>query len=595
MSAAIDDLLNRIDRARAPARQRETLVALWEQERWFDTRRQRRAAEIARDAFVAGGLAQVEILPFAADGVTRFQDWTTPLAWDCDAARLSCGDEVLADRQVSPCAAVQWSGPLVETEAEVVDGDATPDLAAVAKGRFVLTGKGPRDAKQLLRGSGARAVVSDHAGKAQWPDDRVTAWCNAWGDGPDGWHFRKCDEPLAGFCLSRAAGARLRALLKARPGLRLQAFCRSRLYAGESQCVTAVLPGEDPSREIWLYGHAAEEGANDNASGVSALIESASLLSRLVEHGDLPQPRFNIRFFATVECIGTLALATLRPEWRSRALAGLNVDCVGAAPTNEQPFKLYYGSHAAPGFAWPAAGIVSDALQARFGPAFPVQAVYEVPVEDDMLADPLCGIPSAGLGQSTKSFAYHTDADTPACCEEASMRASTLFSAAWGYLLARLDAPLAAALMAPATAWLQANLLPADGEDAKRLRRWSAATVLRDLSRWGLPPQTYESAAAAFAPAGTPPLDDLPDGGPRYRRSVWGVPTWDTLPEIERKDLSRWSGWQSAALFWNHPPRSPQALARLVAADTGLPAGADVEGLLEKAVQAGWAERQSVR
>lgn len=591
MSAPIPDLLNVLGRAYDPARQRETLVSLWEQERWFDTPRQLRAAQLAEAAFLAGGLKDTEIVSFSADGVARYQDWTTPLAWTCKAARIACGREVLADREVSPCAMVQWSGPLAETEAEVIDGDATSNLAVVAAGRFVLTARPPRDMKQLLRGTGALAVLSDHAGKAQWPDDRVTAWCNAWADGPDGWHFRDRDEPLPGFCLSKAAGARLRSRMQAKHGLRLKGFCNSCLYAGESRCVTAVLPGSDPSREIWLYGHAAEEGANDNASGVSALIESAMLLARLVERGDLPRPCFSIRFFATVECIGTIAFATLRTQWRARALAGLNVDCVGAAPSKEQRFRLYYGSHAAPGFGWAAAGAVSDALQARSGELFPVQTVYEVPVEDDMLADPLCGIPSVGLGQSTTSFAYHTDGDTPACCVESSMRASTLFSAAWGYLLARMDEPLAVALMAPSSAWLQSNVVPANGEDAKRLRRWSAATALRDLARWGVPARAYEPAAALFSPAGAPPLDDLPTGEPLYRRLVWGVPTWDTLPDAERAGLSRWSAWQSATLFWNHPSRSPEAIARLVAADTGLPAGAEVSGLLEKAVQAGLAER----
>jgi hypothetical protein len=275
-------------------------------------------------------------------------------------------------------------------------------------------------------------------------------------------------------------------------------------------------------------------------------------------------------------------------------LAGANIDCVGAAPSKEQPFKLYYGSHAAPGFGWAAAGALCDALQARCGGAFPVQVVYEVPVEDDMLADPLCGIPSIGLGQSTKSFAYHTDGDTPACCVESSLRASTLFSAAWGYLLARMDEPLATALLSPASAWLNANVLPAEGGDARRLRRWSAATVLRDLARWGVPSFAYASAADAFALAGASPLDDLPGGGPLFRRTVWGVPTWDALADDERKGLSRWSAWQSAALFWNHPPRSPEAIARLVAADTGLPDGAEVRGLLEKAVAAGLAENESL-
>jgi len=78
--------------------------------------------------------------------------------------------------------------------------------------------------------------------------------------------------------------------------------------------------------------------------------------------GELPKPRFNIRFTAVVECIGTIAFATLHPKLRARALAGLNVDCIGAAPLDDERYKLYHGSHAGPGFGWAAAGALSDQL-----------------------------------------------------------------------------------------------------------------------------------------------------------------------------------------------------------------------------------------
>jgi hypothetical protein len=173
---------------------------------------------------------------------------------------------------------------------------------------------------------------------------------------------------------------------------------------------------------------------------------------------------------------------------------------------------------------------------------------------------------------------------------ESSLRASTLFSAAWGYLLASIDERLTTSLMAPASAWLCSYVLPGESEDAKRLRRWSAAAALRDLERWGVSSRAYETAAAAFAPFGAAPLDNLAAGGPLYRRKIWGVPTWDALADGAREGLSRWSAWQSAALFWNQPPRSAEAIERLVRADTGLPEGADVRGLLEKSAQAGLAD-----
>ncbi len=44
----LDALLGTLTNAYDPAHARELLVAIWQQERWFDTPRQRAAAEIAR-------------------------------------------------------------------------------------------------------------------------------------------------------------------------------------------------------------------------------------------------------------------------------------------------------------------------------------------------------------------------------------------------------------------------------------------------------------------------------------------------------------------------------------------------------------------
>ena len=56
-------LIDILDRVCQPRRHRDLLVALWEQERWFDTPHQRDAAETARDALKDGGLWRLKPIP----------------------------------------------------------------------------------------------------------------------------------------------------------------------------------------------------------------------------------------------------------------------------------------------------------------------------------------------------------------------------------------------------------------------------------------------------------------------------------------------------------------------------------------------------
>jgi hypothetical protein len=85
-------LIDILDRACQPRRHRDLLVALWEQERWFDTPHQRDAAETARDALVEAGPSGVRLATYPCDGKTRYRDWILHVAWDCPSARLAADD-----------------------------------------------------------------------------------------------------------------------------------------------------------------------------------------------------------------------------------------------------------------------------------------------------------------------------------------------------------------------------------------------------------------------------------------------------------------------------------------------------------------------
>ena len=586
----INSLLETIGQVYDTSRHRALLTALWEQERWFDTPHQRAAAGIARDALTAGGLDDVHVVPYAADGRTRWQDWTTHMAWDCPAAQLRLGRAVLADRAECPQAAVYWSGPLAPTAAGVVDGDA---MAAIrpeqVAGKFVLTARPPREMKQRLLGTGALAVVSDYLGEVRGADEHTTKWCNTWGDGPGGWYFRAGDVVMPGFSLSPARGAALRRHLAADPAVRLEGFCESRLYEGTGQCVTGVLAGRDPSREVWLFGHACEQGAHDNASGVSIYVLALTMLARLVDAGLLARPRYSIRAITTEECLGMLAFATTQPALLRRALVGMNVDAVGDATAPDRPVGLHYGPLSSPTFGWAVAGEIARVLAETGGGRYHVRNVCEPPASDDQIADPHCGVPTLWLGTGSSATGYHSSADTPAVCSDVSLRRNALLTASWAYLLADLDDARATALLPAARRWIDERLLAGEQGDAARLRRWVAGRMLRDPARWSVAESVLAPAAEAYCPADAPPLENLPTDGPRTVRQTWGTCTLETLSPNRTEGLSRWHSWQNAALFWAGGGRPAAAIERLAAAEVGRTPDGGVARLLDALVEAGLA------
>ncbi|MBM4032429.1 MAG: M28 family peptidase [Planctomycetes bacterium] len=607
-------LIESAGKAYQAARQRELLAALWEQERWFDTPRQRAAAEFARDAFAAAGLADARLDPYLCDGRTRYQDWTTHVAWDCPSARLATEEGlVLADRAECPCAVVAWSGPLGSASApaigEVVDADALATLTPEAvEGKFVLTARYPLEGKHRLLGMKPLALVSDFLGEGPGYTPDTTKWCNTWSDGPYGWYFHADDQVMPGFVLSPAKGRVLRERLAADPRLRIAGFCDAQLYDGHGQNVTAVLEGRDPSREVWLFGHAAEQGAHDNASGVAAIIEAMTLLAELIAAGALPRPRHSIRAILTEECIGMLAFAMANEGLRRRALAGLNLDGVGDEATAARPFAVHYGPLSNPGFGWAVGALIAHALQEQAGDAWHVLTKRFVPTADDMIADPACGIPAIWLGKTGPARGYHSSADTPEVCDPASLRHSTLFAAAWAYAMASLDDALAERRIGPAAAWVEREVArvghggvhelrhgpstpgPPEGaprDDAGLLDRRAAAGVLRDLARWGVSEGVWEPAAARFAPRDAEPLPGLPSEGPVYRRTVWGTCTCETLPRERRMGLFPWSRWLTSGLYWCDGRRPLAAVERLARAETGTPADTGLAEPFDRCVEAG--------
>lgn len=565
-----------------PRRHRDLLDAVWQQERWFDTPHQLAAANLMCDRLKEAGLSSAKLVPYAADGRTRYQDWRTRMAWDCPAATLSVAGsgEVLADRQTTPCATVSWSAPLgsktMPVRAGVVCWDwlESPTSEDV-NGKFVLTGDNAKTMKDRLAGMEPIAVISDHILTGDGYDVNTTQWVNTWGDGPNGWYFGADDRRMTGYVLSPEVGRRLRGMLRENPRLQLDAFCQSSVYEGQGHCVTAVLEGEDPSREVWLYGHACEQGASDNCSGASALIETMLMLNELVASGTLARPRHSIRMILTEECIGMLAFVTQHDELRKKALVGLNVDAVGDVSSKSRPFNLNFGPYANPTIGWVMCGLLGELAVQHNDNQYHLKPSYYTPSADDMIGDPGCGIPTMWLGHGKDACGYHSSSDTPEICDDTSLAANTQLAAAWAYAMASLNDHLAADFIASACRWMNRHIVhPPEFAQSRRLSQWAAANCLRDLKRWGVASSIYEEAASEYSPAFAPPLDELPGDGPRYTRRTWGTCTLNQLDPTRRAFGSPWHSAQNAALYWTNGRRGLSAVEKLVQAEVGsLPKG----------------------
>jgi hypothetical protein len=156
--------------------------------------------------------------------------------------------------------------------------------------------------------------------------------------------------------------------------------------------------------------------------------------------------------------------------------------------------------------------------------------------------------------------------------------------------MAGLDDRLAGGLLPPAAQWIDDRVLPAEGVDALRLRRWVAGRMLRDLGRWNVSPAVYGPHAARYCPAAAGPLDGLPDSGPRLVRRTWGTCTFEGLPPQRAGLFSRWSLRQAAALYWTDGTRPVAAVERLTGAECGPAPEGGLLPLAEACVDAGLAD-----
>jgi aminoglycoside 3-N-acetyltransferase len=392
-----------------PRRAVETIRRLWQAARPMDSRAVWKTAELVAAELRDAKLDGVSIAELPADGRTAFGGWLMPVFWTVDEARLETdaagqGGEILADYAAIPQNLALYSPPT--PRGDWVQGPVVPapDAASVAErlpGAFLCleSGMGSGEINEMAARSGALGVI------VSMPNEN-----------PSAVRYVNYAVPLDAdracvpcFSLSPTAHARLQALLRDDPLLRLRARVRaSRSTTGSAPLVTATLGQGQP--EVYLCAHLDEPGAQDNASGVGVAIEALRAL-QAASRGPTGRPPLRaIRVFFSVEARGLQAWINSDPR-APDFVAGLNLDMVGCepGPAAQELMGLGRGFPGQPHFAPYLLEAAARLADRQAGPLR--RRMRTCGVSDAVVGT--CPAPGHVSLEQASGSTYHSSADVP--------------------------------------------------------------------------------------------------------------------------------------------------------------------------------------
>lgn len=581
-------------------------AGIWQTDRWFTSESFRRTHDWAVEQMLRGGADEAEVVEIPADGRTRYENWIMPMAFDCRGARLEVvepGYELLADwTQVSQCV-VQWCGPTP------ADGIVAPLVLAetldvnqpgAARGKIVLTGKSGRELRVQADKWQAAAIISYFLPDYIGDRDRVTCWTNAWSTSPGGWAVAAGEPEMPGFNLPPARGRKLADRLNAGEKIVVRAWADTSVHEGILPVSTGVIRGTDPAAgEVLLLGHAAEVGANDNASGCAVMLEAIRVLGGLIRAGHLPRPRRTIRVLLTSEIYGMIGYSGNRDSL-GRTIAALHFDLVGDGPSQTRPICLYEQGPTNPSYINELVCMLNESMPDSLGGAgLPFSRVRYTGVADDMIGDPAFGAPCAWIGRPTKNNPfYHSSGDTLDTLTPTAMLHSAGTGIGFLWFVAWAGDEQAAWLADRLVERARARWSAAPANDVEQLSNYQLkAEALRcaELAASESARKTIAARVRSSMPGFDMPLADLDatpaEGGERQvvARRTRGVLSFQGRdPALLAKfPYVNWDTKATSALYWADGRRNIAQLRRLAAAEWNGPIKTDLVALFEAAAKAG--------
>jgi hypothetical protein len=428
----------------------------------------RRAADHIVSELKAAGLADAVVLEFPADGKTYYGTQKARPAWDAEFAELWELGRVDA-QWVKHVRLASWDAAPVSLAQDSESGEVTARLVDVGagtspddyegkdvRGQLVLTSSQPELAAPLaVDRHGAAGIVS-------YAQNQRTAW---WGEDENLVRWGHLDSFTStrtfAFMISLKQARAFRERLAGNEEIRLQASVRAGRRPGTYDIVTATIPGADSrwqSEEVAFSCHLDHQrpGANDNASGCSAILEAARTLSTLIRDKRLPAPARTIRFIWPPEIEGTLVLLNARPDIAARIKAVIHMDMVGGAPgATKAVFHVTGGPASLPSFvndvaeaiagvmneqtdAFAGTGSSSLTLHAPEGGKEAWQAEtreFTLGSDHQIYTDSSFGIPAIYLNDWPDRY-IHTNMDSAANVDPTKLKRAAFVGAASAYVLA---------------------------------------------------------------------------------------------------------------------------------------------------------------
>jgi aminopeptidase YwaD len=297
-----------------------------------------RAAQYVANWAKKYGLQNVNIESFPADGIKMNYTFTTRPAWEASEGELwlikPTEKKLVSYDEIPLCLATYSREANVEAELIDIGSGIYPNdyQGKEIEGKIVLASGHPSAvmARAVFQRK-ALGIISYYTIDFQATrrpadyEQQIT-----WGSIP----YKKDGErkPTFAFMVSYRMAIDLKEMLSHGMQIVVKAKVNARIFPSNYEIVTAEIPGRvKPEEEILFIAHLDhyKPGANDNASGSSALLEIARSLLELVKERKIEPPQRTIKFMWVPETNGTMAYLAAHPKAFEKTIAVINMDMVG--------------------------------------------------------------------------------------------------------------------------------------------------------------------------------------------------------------------------------------------------------------------------
>lgn len=369
--------------------------------------------------------AQSTLHEYEAKGEGSIGRWDQLYGWTPESGKLELVEpekKTLADYSVEPISIAAHSRS-VNVEGEVIfigRGILREEYDGKdVKGKIVLT---TSRASQVHRPAcierGAIGVLTFIPPQGKDEIANIRRYEAVWSDPGE------ADRTTFGFALTQADGLRIKEWLEAGKTVKVHAKITAELGTGKQGVLSALLEGKDSSKEIWLMAHICHPhpGANDNASGSAAILETLRVISALIREGKIEQPDISIRFIWMPEWHGTIEYIHNEKDILKRCAFVINADMVGADPCKSGSImNLFRTPYSLPSTLnnvvahWICNEVDQKHDASKGGTMAPLvwrYRPYSAGSDHYMFTDSTLSIPAIMLNQFPDKF-YHTSTDTP--------------------------------------------------------------------------------------------------------------------------------------------------------------------------------------